>query len=151
MKKVLMIMFSILLLAGCKINQNDSKERMYLSDVYYNKGEIIDVKSDELLDKVNDTYVLFTYNNYCNLPISCEEIFKSFAKKYQIDFISIPFAEFKNTEFYNTVKYAPSVMIIKDSEIISYLDANSDKDLNKYQSLKEFESWLNNYIYFNKK
>ena len=151
MKKVLLIIFSILLLTGCKINQDDGKERMYLSDNYYNNGEFIELKSNDLLDKVNDTYLLFTYNNYCSLPIPCEDIFKSFAKKYKIDFISMPFGEFKNTEFYNTVEYAPSVLRIKDNKIVAYLDANSDKDLEKYQDLKEFELWLDKYIYFNKK
>lgn len=151
MKKVFILMLLILILTSCKLNQNDGKERIYLSDNYYNKGEFIDLKSNNLLDKVNDTYLLFTYNSYCNLPIPCEDIFKSFAKKYKIDFISISFEEFKNTEFYNTVKYAPSIMIVKDNKVVSYLDANSDKDLNKYQDLKEFESWLDNYIYFNKK
>ncbi len=151
MKKIFIIMLSFLILTGCKLNQNDGKERMYLSNQYYNKGEFIEIKSSDLLDKINDTYVLFTYNSYCNLPISCEDIFKSFAKKYDIDFISISFEEFKNTKFYNTVKYAPSIIIIKNNEIVDYLDANSDKDLNKYQDQKEFESWLDNYIYFTKK
>jgi hypothetical protein len=150
-KKVLLIIFSILLLTSCKINQDDGKERMYLSDNYYNNGEFIELKSDDLLDKVNDTYLLFTYNNYCSLPIPCEDIFKSFAKKYKIDFISMPFGEFKNTEFYNTVEYAPSVLIIKNNKIVAYLDANSNDDLDKYQKLKEFEKWLDKYIYFSKK
>ena len=42
-------------------------------------------------------------------------------------------------------------MIIKNNEIVAYLDANSDEDLNRYQDLEEFESWLDNYIYFSKK
>ena len=153
MKKIFIIVLSILLLVGCthKMNQDDDKKRIYLSDSYYNKGEFINIESKELLDKVNDTYLLFTYNSYCNLPVSCEEIFKSFAKKYKIDFLTIPIDEFKNTKFYKTVKYAPSVMIIKNDEIIAYLDAESDVDLNRYQNLEEFESWLDNYIYFNKK
>ena len=151
MKKIFIIMLSFLILTGCKLNQNDGKERIYLSDNYYNKGEFIEIKSNDLLDKVNDTYILFTYNSYCSLPVPCEDIFKSFAKKYDIDFISISFEEFKNTKFYNTVKYAPSIIIIKNNEIVDYLDANSDKDLNKYQDQKEFESWLDNYIYFTKK
>lgn len=151
MKKTFIIMLSFLVLTGCKLNQNDGKERIYLSDNYYNKGEFIEIKSNDLLDKANDIYVLFTYNSYCSLPVPCEDIFKSFAKKYKIDFISIPFEEFKNTKFYETVEYAPSIIIIKNNEIVDYLDANSDKDLNKYQDQKEFESWLDNYIYFTKK
>ena len=63
MKKIFIIMLSFLLLTGCKLNQNDGKERIYLSDNYYNKGEFIGIKSNDLLDKVNDTYILFTYNS----------------------------------------------------------------------------------------
>ena len=152
-KKIFIALLSVLLLVGCtkKIKQDDGIERMYLDNQYYNKGNFIGVKANDLLEKVDDTYILYTYNNYCSLPISCEEIFKDFAKKYRIDFLTIPFGEFKETEFYNTVKYAPSVLIIKNNEIVAYLDAESDDDLNKYQDEKEFESWMDKYIYFNKK
>ena len=153
MKKILVLFLSILLLVGCnnKMNQDDDKERIYLTDNYYNKGEFINIKSDNLLDKVDDTYLLFTYNSYCSLPVSCEEVFKSFAKKYKIDILTIPFEEFRNTKFYGTIKYAPSVIIISKNEVVAFLDANSDDDLNKYQDVEEFEKWLDNYIYFSKK
>ena len=42
-------------------------------------------------------------------------------------------------------------IIVKDKEIVSYLDANSDEDLDKYQDEEAFESYLNKYIYFNDK
>ena len=71
--------------------------------------------------------------------------------KYKIDFLSIPFDEFKKTDFYKSVKYAPSVIIIENGNIISYLDANSDIDLEKYQDVNKFEEWLNNYVNFSKK
>ena len=149
MKKIFIILLC-LTLTGCFFSkkQNDDKIRIYLSDKYYNEGKFIDVKN---LDNLNDdTYILFIYNPYCNLPVPCEEIFKSFMKKYKIDFIEIPFSEFKNTNYYNKVKYAPSIIIIKNKEIIDYLDANSDEDLKKYQELKEFERWIDNYVYFGK-
>ena len=71
-------------------------------------------------------------------------------KKYNIDFVSIPFDKFKETKYYENVKYAPSIIIIKEGEIIDYLDANSDDDFNKYEDEKEFEKWLDNYVYFGK-
>ena len=67
-------------------------------------------------------------------------------EKYKIDFLSMPFKEFKNTKYYNKVKYAPSIIIIKQGKIVSYLDANKDKDLQKYQDVHEFENWINKYI-----
>lgn len=152
MKKILIVLLISLTLTGCFFSkkQNDNKIRFYLSDKYYHIGEFVKVdnKSLEKLNKEN--FILFTYNPYCNLPISCEKIFEEFMKKYNIDFISIPFFDFKETSYYDNVKYAPSVMIIKEGEVIDYLDANDDKDLQKYQDEKEFEKWLDNYVYFGK-
>ena len=80
----------------------------------------------------------------------CEEVFQKFMKKYKIDFLYMKFEEFRNTSFYKTVKYAPSIIVVKKGTIVAYLDAESDEDLNKYQNVDKFEKWLNNYIYFSK-
>jgi hypothetical protein len=154
-RKIFIVIICILLLltTGCtkKINQNDDIKRLYLTDKYYNKGNFIQVSNDDLSKLDDETYVLFTYNNYCTLPISCENIFKEFMEKYKIDFLSITFEDYKNTKFYDVVKYAPSILIISKGDVIAYLDANSDDDLDKYQDVDSFEQWLNNYIYFNEK
>ena len=80
-----------------------------------------------------------------------EDIFNEFMKKYNISIVSLPFGSFKNTVLYEKVRYAPSLIIIKNGEIISYLDANSDDDLPKYQDVHELELWLDNYINFSYK
>ena len=152
MKKILIVLLISLILTGCVFSkkQQDGKVRMYLSDKYYNLGEFIKV-DNKSLEKLNkDNYILFTYNPYCNLPISCEKIFEEFMKKYNIDFLSIPFDKFKETKYYDKIKYAPSIIIIKEGEIIDYLDANSDEDFKKYQDVSEFEKWLDSYVYFGK-
>ena len=148
MKRLVVILMFVLLLCGCdkKIKQSDEVKRLYLSDKYYNNGEFINVSDLSKLDQ--DTYVLFTYNNFCNFEISCDKIFESFMKKYKIDFLKIPFNNFKDTIFYETVKYAPSILIVSDNKIVGYLDANDDMDLDKYQDEKSFEMWMDKYIYF---
>ena len=153
-RKVLIIIGIIVLIGGCifdkKMNQDDDIERLYLSDKYYNDGVYIGVDSNDILNLKNDTYVLFTYNNYCSFSVPCDQVFEKFMKKYDIDFLSIPFEDFKKTKFYETIKYGPSIIIIKNDEIVAYLDANSDEDLNRYEDTKEFELWMNKYIYFKK-
>ena len=84
------------------------------------------------------------------MTIPCENIFQEFMTKYKIDFLSISFEEFKTTKFYQTIKYAPSVLVVEQGNIVAYLNANSDDDLEKYQDTNKFEEWLNNYIYFSK-
>ena len=141
MKKVLLLIV-IFLLVGCSYN------KVYLTDKYYNNGDYINVKYNEI--KNDETFVLYTYNNFCALPVHCENIFKEVMEKNKIDVLSIPFDDFKNTSYHKEVKYAPSVMIIKNGEVISYLDANSDSDLEKYQDTTKFEEWLTKYIYLEK-
>ncbi|MBR3199516.1 MAG: hypothetical protein IKG27_05845 [Bacilli bacterium] len=144
LKKVLIIAF-VLILTGCFFKQ----EKFYLDNKYYNEGKFINVKASEFKNEGN--YVLYTYNSYCNFPIPCEDIFKEFMEKHNMSFLSMPFEEFRKTELYKKIKYAPSIIIVNEGKIVSYLDADSDDDANKYQDTSEFEKWISSYIYFEKK
>lgn len=139
MKKIIIILLPLLILTGCK-----KQEKINLTKKYYNEGKFITINSLENLEQ--ETYILYIYNNYCSFEIPCDKIFKQYMEKYKIDFLSMPFKEFKNTKYYNKVKYAPSIIIIDKGKIIGYLDANKDKDLKKYQDVYELEKWLNKYI-----
>ena len=143
MKKIVLLIITIFLICGCA-----KKELFYLNDKYYNNGDYVNVTSNDI--DYNNSYLLYTYNNFCALPVHCEDIFKEVMEKYKIDILSIPFNDFKNTNYYKTVKYAPSIIIVKNGEIVSYLDANSDKDLDKYQNTDKFINWLKEYIYLEK-
>lgn len=146
---VLVIVIFLIVLYCLNIN---NKNRFYLNDKYYNNGSFITSTSNDVekLIENKESFILFTYNNYCTLPIPCEDIFKEFSKNYKIDVLSIPYGEFKDTSLYKEVKLSPSVIIIKEGKIISYLHADKDEDLEKYQDVNKYKNWLNNYIYFNK-
>ena len=79
-----------------------------------------------------------------------KNISKETMDKYDLTFYSMGIWEAQNTYVYNTVKYAPSIIIIKDKKVIAYLDAESDEDLIKYQDSDEFEKWLDKYIHLKK-
>lgn len=154
MNKKIIIIISILLLLIIPLiyiltNNNKNIEKFYLTDNYYNNSQFIQIKSKEISNLNKDNYLLFTYNNYCTLPIPCEYIFEEFMKKYNISIVSMPFIEYKKTNYYKKIKYAPTIIIIKDGKIIDYLDANSNEDLNKYQNIEDFENWISKYIYLN--
>ncbi len=142
MKKILLLI-AIFLLVGCSNNK-----AFYLTDKYYNKGDFIEVKEEDI--NYDESFVLYTHNSYCALPIHCETIFKGVMEKYKIDFLSMTFEDFKETDFYKKVKYAPSIIIVKNGEIITYLDANSNDDLEKYQDVIKFEEWIQKYIFLEK-
>lgn len=148
MKKYLIIsLIFLLFICGCN---KESNNKFYLTEKYYNEGKYIKTKSDNISKNNKDNYVLFTYNNYCSLAIPCENVFEEFMKKYKIDFLSLPFDEFKNTYLYKEVKYGPSIIIVKKGKVVAYLDANNDDDLEKYQDVDIFEQWISKYIYIEK-
>ncbi|MDD5835760.1 MAG: hypothetical protein PUD34_00925 [bacterium] len=153
-KKIVTLFFIfitiILILSYLGYSQKKKEQEKYntinLSEKYYNEGKFIPTSANELEEKNSETYILYTYNNFCSLPIPCESIFKTIMEKYKIDILSIPINEFKKTKFYTKVKYGPSIIIIKNEEIITYLDANKDEDLEKYQDVNAFDNWLKLYI-----
>ena len=79
--------------------------KFYLDNKYYGSDKFIKVSSSELAKVRNKSYVLFTYNNYCTFPISCESIFQEFMSKYNISFLSIPFEDFKETYLYDKLHF----------------------------------------------
>ena len=141
MKKTLIFIITLVLITGCK----DKKiEKFHLSDKYYNEGNYISIKSLDGLEK--ESYVLYTYNNYCSFKIPCDKVFKVYMEKYKIDFLSMPFENFKKTSLYKKVKFGPSIVIVKEGKVVAYLDADKDEDLEKYQDSTKFEEWINKYI-----
>ena len=129
----------------------DSGGKFYLEQKYYGKNDFVKVNNKDISRLRKENYLLFTYNNYCTFPKPCEDVFKEFIVHYDVAILSIPFDEYKKTSFYKKVKYAPSVIIVRDGKIVDYLDADSDDDLDRYQDTSAFEEWLGQYIYFDEK
>ena len=142
MKKITIIIIC-LFLSACTNSSKFSIEKEY-----YKESKFIDVSSEDIkeLKENKKSFIVFTYNNYCMLEIPCDEIFKKVMNKYNISFLYLSYEEMKNTFIYDEVKLAPSVILIKEGKIVAYLDAESDKDLLKYQDTEEFEKWLTSYI-----
>ena len=132
---------------GC----TDKDEKVYLSDKYYNQGAYIDIVAKDMDKLKNDTYLLFVYNQFCNFKIPCDEIFQKVMNEHKVDVLSMSIDEYKNTSYFNTVRYAPTIIVISKGKVLAYLDANKDEDLDKYQSPDDFEKWLTEHVYLDKK
>lgn len=144
MKNKLLIIVILLLLIGCS-----KEDKFYLDKKYYNNGEFISSSANTItkLNQDKENYIVYIYNYYCTFPTPCEDIFKNVLTKYKIDIYSLSYDEMKKTDFYETIKYSPSVAIIKKGQIVAYLDTEKDEDYNIYQNEKDFDNWLNKYIY----
>lgn len=144
MKRIILLVLVILSMTGC----TKENSKFYLNDEYYNAGKLVDIDSKELTNmlKSNDSFILFTYNPYCNFKVSCENVVENFSKNNNITIFKIPFEEFKNTKLYNTIKYAPSIILINKGKIETYLDPNKDEDSIKYQEEKALKDYIEMYI-----
>ena len=128
MKKIYYLIICILIIftTGC----NKTNEKITIDKKYYNTGEFINVSNDKLSTLDKENYILYSYNSYCAFQVPCEDVFK----------------EFKKTKFYKKIKYAPSIIIIKEGNIVAYLDPNSDDDIDKYQDANKLEEWIKEYV-----
>ena len=144
MKRIILLVLVILSMTGC----TKENSKFYLNDEYYNAGKLVDIDSKELTNilKSNDSFILFTFNPYCNFKVSCENVVENFSKNNNITVFKIPFEEFKSTKLYNTIKYAPSIILINKGKIETYLDPNKDEDSIKYQEEKALKDYIEMYI-----
>ena len=149
MKKIIICLISIFLLVGCSAVE----DKIYLTDKYYDNSNnsFLEIDEDKIKDLNDDTYILYVFNSFCKFSIPCDSIFAEFMKNNNITIMSIPYDKYKKTDFVKKVKYAPTVIIIHKNKIISYLDADKDEDVNKYQDIEEFTNWVKEYIYLKNK
>ena len=147
---LVIIILLLLIVLGLFLRPKQEIKKVYLSEEYYQEGNFIEMNSEDMETLKDKTYILYIYNSYCKFPIPCDSIFEEFMTSYHISFVSMPFADFKETSYYPQVKYAPSIILIQEGKIRTYLDANADKDVNKYQDVQELKEWLEQYIYLSK-
>lgn len=141
MKKLFLI-FICILLTGC-VNQN--KDIIFsLEDKYYEKATYLDITSSEL-DKLIDnkeSFAVFIYQPLCNTSYEFSLILDEFINKYNITLYKIEFSNIKDTKISKYIKYYPSLAIFYKGDIINYLDANSNEDIDYYKNIDSFESWF---------
>lgn len=72
------------------------------------------------------------------------------AYKYNIYVYDVGMDVYKKTRLYQTVKYAPGVIIYSNGKILAYTDAESNDHMKLYESEKAFKEWLTKYVKISK-
>ena len=151
MKKIIIILVSLIIfiVALVFVFTLNKDKKFLLEDIHYNTEErFIKIDSKELNKLMNDkkSFVVFTYLPYCTFSVPCDVIFETFLNRNNMSFYEIPYDEFTEVKKFKDIKYAPSVVIVKDGKVVTYLDANSDDDIEKYQNADTFGDWITKYI-----
>lgn len=147
MKKIFTLVFTLMLLTGCK------QEKFYLEDKYYQDNYLIEPSLEEvnLLFENKESFAAFIYTPGCTSCAEFEVVTNEFRDENDIIFYHIKTDVSKQTKIHDKVIYSPSAIIVKKGKIVAHLDATSDEDLKYYQSKENFKSWLEKYIYIEKK
>lgn len=143
------IFFKILGGAGKKV---EVEESIVLDAEYKNTdGKMIELAKNEedparFLDELaaeKKNFVVYVSLPICNGDAAkFKQFVLDFQRKENLSFVYITSDYIKDTFIYDTVKYFPSVIIIKEGKIINYLRYDSDEDVEYYKSYDGFAKWL---------
>lgn len=97
---------------------------------------------DEMIES-EKSFVLYVSLPICNGDAAkFKEYVLDFQRREKVSFYYLTSDYIKDTKVYETVKFFPSVIIIKDGKIINFLKYDSDSDLEYYKSYDGFAKWL---------
>ena len=145
---VLILIAGIIVIIKRNLIEKTGNVMFYMEDKYYGTSVFNEIKADELIGLIEtkESFAIFIHQPLCSTSYEFNKILVRFAEENKISFYKISFDEMKKTNMYNDVKYYPSFAIYKEGELIDFLDAESDEDLNRYKDKEEFEKWFHSYI-----
>ena len=115
------------------------------------KTDFIKISTLEELQNLEDnkeTFPLFVFLSGCHscaefLPIVQKYVENNSIKMYSIDLNDIWGTSNSITD---RIKYAPSLFLYRNGEVIAYLDSSKDSDYEYYKSVSKLDEWINTHI-----
>lgn len=97
---------------------------------------------DQMLED-KKSFVLYVSLPICNGDAAkFKQYVLDFQRREQVSFYYLTSDYIKDSKIYETIKYFPSVIIVKDGKIINYLRYDSDEDVEFYKSYDGFSKWF---------
>ena len=137
---IVVVLLVIILLVILTLNDK------HLSKKYYGKHEFITVETEDIEKMRNETYLLYIHYDYCIFTVPTDNVIQEMMDKYNISVLKMHYEKFSKTYLHDEVKYAPSLLIVKNGKILDFLDAESDEDLPIYQDSNKMAEWVSKYV-----
>lgn len=120
----------------------------YLDEKYYGTGAFMEATPEEItaLIEQEESFAVYIHRPFCSASYEFNKILTQFANEQQISFYKISFEDMQQTEMGKVIEYYPSFAIYGEGELIDFLEADSDEDLNRYKDKDEFAKWFGSYI-----
>lgn len=123
-------------------------EKFMLSEEMYARGEVVEITAREFDELVAEkkSFVVVLHMVVCPAEFPITNSAKELAYDEGMVIYSLVEEEFKQTALAQTVKYLPSVAIIREGELVGYLDAESDEDVRYYKTATGLKEWIGQYV-----
>lgn len=147
MKKVVILLLSLFLLltTGCE----KKEDKFYLEDKYYGIFELEDVNGSTIneLEDNEESFAVFVYMASCTSCADFDKVLESFLEENPVKFYKVSLLNIKGTKMEENIRFSPSVVIYHKGEVVAYLNAISDDDMEYYKTPEGFKKWFTKYVY----
>jgi|GEM_PF-681685 len=129
-----------------------SDSKVVLDEEYYCSedcsGEFTTVSVEELekLRTMKKSFILFVDQGGCQTAERIRGYLSEYMKEKGVKAYRISFSNLKESSFYPTIRYYPSVAIVADGEIRGFLRADAEEDSDAYNNQEAFFDWIEGYL-----
>lgn len=121
-----------------------------LDEEMYDKSEAIDIDKGTYEKLIADkkSFIIMIDKPDCFTTANLRRRMKEFPEEMQFKYYRIMWSQAKESSLHESVKFVPSVAIVREGKIIDFLDADSAEDTDKYNDAEALRSWIDEYIKF---
>ncbi|MDO4501017.1 MAG: thioredoxin family protein [Erysipelotrichaceae bacterium] len=109
-----------------------------------NIKQLFDLNSLVELENKRENFLLLVYLNGCSACASFKPVVEEFAKSEQLPIYSISLELIKT--HIPEIKYTPSLVVFKEGQMLDYLDAKADEDIDFYRNAYNLSKWISEYF-----
>ena len=119
-----------------------------LEEKYYGESKFVEIDNEDYDKLISDkeSFAIFIYQPLCAASSSFKEVLTEYSNTKGVVFYKMTQTKMKESKLGETLKYYPSLVIVKDGKVVDYLDANSSDDTRYYQNAENFNNWFTTYV-----
>ncbi|MBR3368611.1 hypothetical protein IKG45_02350 [Candidatus Saccharibacteria bacterium] len=125
-----------------------SNQKFSLDSDQLGSTEYIDITGEEYEKLLNEkkSFLVFVDQSGCITAEGLRKNLEEIQKERNFKVYRIMFSDARETSMSEYVKFYPSLVIVGQGEIKSWLKADADEDTERYKTKVDLEDWLNKYI-----
>lgn len=123
-------------------------EKFGLSEEMYAKGELVEITASEFDELVaqKKSFVVVLHMVICPAEFPVTNSAKQLAHDEKMTIYSLVEEEFRQTFLAQKIKYLPSVALIREGELVDFLDAEADEDVKYYKTSEGLKAWIGKWV-----